>query len=172
MRRTFEERLNIVNQAKFGRPIRELARENHLKEGKVLEWARKYDRYGESGLKRQPNIRATGEIKEELVRLILDKGVPLSHVIIDRVVSRTALESWVRLVRKQGYTALHRQPQCGRPVKDMGRAKKKEPQTELEKLQAENARLKAENALLKKVKALVEEQQARAQLNGQQPSKD
>ena len=116
MRRTFEERLNIVNQAKFGKPIRELARENHLKEGKVLEWVRKYDRYGESGLKRQPK--------------------------------------------------------CGRPVKDMGRAKKKEPQTELEKLQAENARLKAENALLKKVKALFEEQQARAQLNGQQPSKD
>ena len=166
MRSTFEERLEIVSQAQSGKPIRQLARENCLKEGKVLEWVRKYDRYGESGLKRQPNIRATGEIKEELVRLILDKGVPLSHVVIDRVVSRTALEGWVRLVRKQGYTALHRQRKCGRPVKYMGRPKKKEPQSELEKLQAENARLKAENALLKKVKALVEEQQARAQLNG------
>jgi len=172
MKRTFEERFKIVSQAKSGKPIRQLARENHLREGKVLEWVRKYDRYGENGLKRQPNIRATGEIKEELVLLILEKGIPLSHVVIDRRVSRTALESWGRLVRKQGYAALHQQPQCGRPVKDMGRPKKKEPQSELEKLQAENARLKAENALLKKVKALVEEQQARTRLNGRQPSKD
>lgn len=52
----------------------------------------------------------------------------------------------------------------------MGRPKKKEPQTELEKLQAENLRLRAENALLKKVKVLVEEKQARARLNGQKPS--
>ena len=150
----------------------QLAREYGLKQTKIIEWVRKYARYGKEGLTRQPNICATGEIKEELVRLILEKGIPLSYIVIDHRVSRTSLESWVRLVRKQGYPALHRQSRRGRPAQDMGRPKKKAPQTELEKLQAENARLKAENALLKKVKALVEEQQARAQLNGQQPSED
>ena len=54
----------------------------------------------------------------------------------------------------------------------MGRPKKREPRTELEKLQAENLRLRAENALLKKVKALVEDQRARARLNGQEPSRN
>ena len=52
----------------------------------------------------------------------------------------------------------------------MGRPKKKEPQTELERLQAENLRLKAENALLKKAKALVEAKKAQALLNGHGPS--
>jgi cell division protein FtsB len=52
----------------------------------------------------------------------------------------------------------------------MGRPKKREPQTDIEKLQAENLSLRAENALLKKVKALVEEQKVRARLNGQKPS--
>jgi cell division protein FtsB len=54
----------------------------------------------------------------------------------------------------------------------MARPKKKEAHTELERLQAENLRLRAENALLKKVKALVEEQEARARLNGQKPSRN
>lgn len=172
MERTFEERLDIVSLVQSGKPIKQLSKERGLHETKILEWVRKYARYGELGLKRQPNIRATGNIKEKLVRLILDKGIPLSHVVIDHSVSRTALESWVRLVRKQGYTALHQQLRRGRIPKDMGRPKKKEPQSELKILQAENARLKAENALLKKVKALVEEQEARARLSGQKPSKD
>lgn len=172
MSHTFEERLLIVSQVNLGKPISHLSREYHIKENKILEWVRKYCRYGEDGLKRQPNIRATGDIKENLVRLILEKGIPLAHIVIDHCVSRTALESWVRLVRKEGYTALHRQSIRGRLPQAMGRPKKRSPQTELEKLQEENARLKAENALLKKAKALVEEQQARAKLNGQQSSKN
>lgn len=56
------------------------------------------------------------------------------------------------------------------PAQSMGRPKKREPQTDIEKLQAENLSLRAENALLKKVKALVEEQKVRARLNGQKPS--
>lgn len=54
----------------------------------------------------------------------------------------------------------------------MGRSKKLEPETELEKLQAENDRLRAENALLKKVKVLVKEREARERKSGQKPSKN
>ena len=39
----------------------------------------------------------------------------------------------------------------------MGRPKKKEPMTELEKLQRENELLRAENAYLKKLRALMTE---------------
>ena len=112
------------------------------------------------------------DFKEKGVRLILEKGVLLSHVLIDYRISRTALESWVRLTRNKGYTALRQSQRRGRPPKDMGRPRKKEPQTELEKLQAENIRLRAENALLKKAKALVEEKKTRAHLNGQKASTD
>ncbi len=171
MARSFEERFNIVSQVKEGKPIRQLAREYGLHENKILEWVRKYDLYGDEGLKKQPNTKASGKYKEKLVRLFLEKGVTLSQIVVQHRVSRTAIEGWVRQARKYGYDVLYMEKPRGRPPKDpMARPKKKEPQTELEKLQAENLRLKAENALLKKVKALVEEQQPRARLNGQKPS--
>jgi hypothetical protein len=52
----------------------------------------------------------------------------------------------------------------------MGRPKKKEPQTELERLQARVRWLEAENALLKKAKALMEEEESRQKGSGQKPS--
>ena len=172
MKRTFEERLSIVRKAKKGIPIARLSREHKLNESKILEWVRKIDLYGEDGLKKQPNIKATPEFKREIVRKILEKGLTLAQIVVEYRISRTALESWVRTVRKYGYDALiskHR----GRPPKDkMARPKKKAPQTELELLQEENLRLRAEVALLKKVKALVREEKAQAQRNGQQPSKN
>jgi cell division protein FtsB len=53
----------------------------------------------------------------------------------------------------------------------MGRPKKQEPQTELEKLQARVQWLEAENALLKKAKALMEEKESRKQSFGRRSSK-
>lgn len=172
MKHTFEEKLQIVSQVKNGKPIRHLACAHHIHEKMILEWVHKYDLLGESGLHKRPNIRATPEVKEEIVRQVIEKMIPLSHIVLQYGVSRTTLESWVRIARSEGYQALHHQKKRGRPPKDMGRPKKREPQTELEKLQAENARLRAENALLKKVKALVREREAREHLSGRQPSKD
>ena len=53
----------------------------------------------------------------------------------------------------------------------MGRPKKKEPETELEKLQARVHWLEAENALLKKAKALMEEEESRLRGSGHRPSR-
>lgn len=108
MRRSLEERLNIVSQAKTGKPIHKLSREHGLYEDKILEWVRKYDRYGEDGLKKQPNVHVSGEFKEVLVRQILEKGIPLAHVLVESRVSRSALELWVREIRKNGYQILYR----------------------------------------------------------------
>ena len=172
MKRTFEERLIIVRKAKKGIPVAHLSREHKLNESKILEWVRKFDLYGEEGLKKQPNIKATPEFKREIVRKILEKGLTLAQIVVEYRISRTALESWVRTVRKYGYEALISKTR-GRPPKyNMARPKKKVPQTELELLQEENLRLRAEVALLKKVKALVREEKAQAQRNGQQPSKN
>jgi len=54
----------------------------------------------------------------------------------------------------------------------MGKSKKHEPETELEKLQAENIRLRAETARLKKVMALVKEIETRELMSRQKPSKN
>ena len=171
MKYSYEQRLLIVSRVKQGEAIAHLSKEYHINETQILAWVRMWNRYGRSGLEQQPHCRPTPALKEKAVRLILEKGVPLSHVRIEYRIGKTALQRWVATVRKYGYEALLSTKRRGRPPKDpMARPKKKEPQTELEKLQAENLRLRAENALLKKVKALVEEQKARARLNGQKPS--
>lgn len=53
----------------------------------------------------------------------------------------------------------------------MGRPKKEEPETELEKLQTRVRRLEAENALLKKAKALMEEEESGQRGSGHRPSR-
>jgi transposase len=169
---TFGEKLDIVSQVRKGTPILRISRERCIREGMILEWVRKYNLHGESGLLKRANINATPDFKEAVVRLVLEKGVPLTQVVLEYKVSKTALELWVRSVRAEGYAVLYKQKPNGRPPKGMGRSKKLEPETELEKLQAENARLRAENALLKKVKALVQEREARERMSGQKPSKN
>ena len=63
------------------------------------------------------------------------------------------------MYRKGGYDALRDIKPIGKGHLGMGRTKKKEPVTELEKLQRENELLRAENAYLKKLKALVTERE-------------
>lgn len=171
MKYSYEQRLVIVQRVKQGEAIAHLSKEYHINETQILAWVRMWDRYGRSGLEKQPHCRATPALKEKVVRLILEKGVPLAHVRIEYRIGKTALQRWVSLVRHYGYESLHQEKKRGRPHKNqMARPKKKEPQTEFERLQAENLRLRAENALLKKVKTLVEKEEARVRLNGQKPS--
>lgn len=103
MKYTFEKKLNIVSRVKAGCPIRQLAKENNLHENKILDWVRLYDRYGVDILRKHPKIKPTSDFKEQVVREILEKGLPLSHALIKYRISRTALEGWVRTVRKHGY---------------------------------------------------------------------
>ena len=144
---TFEEKLEIVSQVHSGKPILRISRELRISKVMILEWVRKYNLYGERGLLKQPNVRATADFKEEIVRTILEKEVPLVQVVLQYGVSKSALESWVKLVRVHGYAVLHQQKNRGGPPNDMSKSKKHEPETELEKLQAENTRLRAEIAL-------------------------
>ena len=169
---SFETKLNLVSKVKNGIPLRELSRSYQIDVKILREWVRKYDLYGEQGLKKQSNTRATGQIKELLVRKVLEELIPLPLVALEYEVSRSALKSWIRLVRQHGYTILYQKNKRGRPPTNMKNSKKSEPKTELEQLQAENERLRAENALLKKVKALVEAREARERMTGLKPSKN
>ncbi len=171
MKRTFTEKLNIVSQSLSGVPHKRLCEQYHLGQHYLENLIDRYRKYGEKGLLRKRYNAISFERKAQLVRDFLENGVTLRQICIENEISRTTFESWIRMVSTKGYESLHQKKRRGRPPKDfMGRPKKNEPQTELEKLQAENFRLRAENALLKKVKALVEEQKVRARLNGQKPS--
>src|ERR1700751_361088 len=130
---TFEKKLDIVSQVKKGKPILRISREGHIREGMILEWVRKYDLYGESGLSKQPNVKPTPDFKEEVVRLVMEKKVPLNQVVLEYRISKTALERWVRAVLVEGYAVLHQQKNPGRLPKCLGRSKKFEPETEVEK---------------------------------------
>ncbi|TBO35977.1 helix-turn-helix domain-containing protein, partial [Pedobacter kyonggii] len=79
---TFEEKLDIVSHVIKGTPILWLSRERRISKDMILEWVRKYNLHGESGLRKQANIKSTSDFKEEVVRLIIEKGVPLRQVVL------------------------------------------------------------------------------------------
>ena len=165
----FEERLNIISRLQSGEPLESLCKELKIDKKMVRLWYLRYKKYGEDGIRGTRYSHYTADEKLTIVKEFVEKGVFLQTLCLQYDLSRATIKTWVRLYR-QGLSLENRKR--GRPPKDpMARPKKKESQTELERLQAENLRLKAENALLKKVKALVEEQEARARLNGQKPSR-
>ena len=164
----FEERLKIVSRLQSGEPLRSLCKELKMDKKNVRLWYLRYKKYGEEGLRGIRYSHYTSDEKLAIVKEFLEKGVTLQELCLRYDLSSSTIKTWVRLYR-QGLSLENRKR--GRPL-GMARPKKKEAQTELERLQAENLRLRAENALLKKVKALVEEQEARARLNGQKPSRN
>ena len=165
----FEERLNIVSRLLSGEPLESLCKELKMDKKMVLLWYLRYKKYGDEGLRGIRHSHYTRDKKLAIVKEFVENGVILQELCLQYDLSRSAIKSWVRMYR-QGLSLENRRR--GRPPKEpMARPKKKEAQTELERLQAENLRLRAENALLKKVKTLVEEQEARARLNGQKPSR-
>ena len=166
----FEERLKIVSRLQSGEPLRSLCKELKMDKKNVRLWYLRYKKYGEEGLRGIRYSHYTSDEKLAIVKEFLEKGVTLQELCLQYDLSSSTIKTWVCLYR-QGLSLENRKR--GRPPREpMARPKKKEAETELERLQAENLRLRAENALLKKVKALVEEQEARARLNGQKPSRN
>jgi len=134
----------------------------------------KYQRGGPAALIQKKYLRADGSLKEQIVRDVQENFLTLYEASVKYDVSATRLSIWLRTVRERGYSALYEYKIPGRPLKNMGRPKKKKPEemTELERLRYENECLRAENALLKKVRALVEEREARLRGTGRKPSKN
>lgn len=52
-----------------------------------------WDRYGRSGLEQPPHCRSTVKLKEETVRLILEKNVS-AYVRVEHKMGKTALQRW------------------------------------------------------------------------------
>ena len=133
-----------------------------------------YQERGPAALVKKQYVKADGAFREKVVRDIEKNPISLPEATIKYNVSVSRLLAWRRIVREYGYDALYLRKPRGRPPKNMGRPKKKEPEemTELERLRYENECLRAENALLKKVRALVEEREARLRGTERKPSKN
>jgi transposase-like protein len=171
MKHSIETRLLAVKKCLEGYSYRGVARELGIEAHDVSEWLVRYQRDGAKGLYKHPSKRADFAEKCKIVCEFAEKGVPLHRVCAENHVSQTTLHCWLRLFRKGGYEALRDIKPQGTGRKGMGRPKKQEPQTELERLRYENEYLRAEVALLKKVRALMEEKEKRLHEIGRKPSK-
>lgn len=167
MNHCYEEKLSVVSEITRGKGLKAVCRDRHLDRHMVEGWLGRYRLYGKEGLlTRTSGSRLSPSEKEAIVLEHTEKGVSLSRLSLRYDVDRGTIKSWLRRYRSEGSLLYHDLRHR------MMRAKKKGPQTELERLREENLLLRAENALLKKVRALVEEQEARARPNGQEPSTD
>ena len=163
MEHSLKEKLKAIELCKRGIPPTRVAKILGVSRNVVVVWYELFKNEGVPGLQRLPyNCRYNFEEKCHIVCEIDKKHVPLHVVSAKYHVSRSTLHCWVSLARKEGYDAL-KEVKYGRKYGrkhssnhiSMGRSKKKEPITELEKLQRENELLRAENAYLKKLRALM-----------------
>lgn len=166
-RHSLEERIKAVKMVAKGMAPRAVGRQLGIDHHYVAEWCAKYRLMGEAGLQKTPHKHFKFEEKCEIVCNYQKKIVPLHDICAKYNVSQSQVTIWCRIVREQGYEGLRNIKNRGRPPKnqDMGRPKKREPQTELEKLQRELEYLRAENAYLKKLRALVLEKEAQKRKN-------
>ena len=100
MKYGYRVRLAIVKRVKQGEAISHLSEAYSVSRNKIREWVQMWDKYGCSGLKYQPHSRPTRALKEKIVRLILERGVPLTQVRVEYRICRTTLYCWVNTVRK------------------------------------------------------------------------
>ena len=132
----------------------------------------KYLQEGRSALHRKKKFKANFALRKRIVLDIEENHITLHAASLKYGVSSTGIETWLRMYRQGGFSALEGIKKRGRPP-GMGRPRKNsKPLTELERLQKENQELKTEIALLKKVRALVEERNARLREIGRGPSKN
>ena len=156
---SLEEKLDVIKMHENGAGIKRIAKRLGLCKSLITLWLEQYKQHGKDGFMRLPyNCRYNFEEKCQIICEIEEKYVPLHVVSAKYRVARSTLRCWRQIVRRDGYEAL-REVKYGRKYASMGRPKKKEPVTELEKLQRENELLRAENAYLKKLKALMTERE-------------
>jgi len=171
MKHSYEKRLLAVKKCLKGFPPETVGREFGIHPTYVATWLECYLRDGIAGIQKRPSKHTDFVEKCKIVCEYAEKGVPLHRICAEYHVSISAVRRWTQIFRHGGYEALRDIKPQGKGRKGMGRPKKQEPQTELERLRYENEYLRAENALLKKVRALMEEKEKRLHEIGRKPSK-
>lgn len=169
---SFETRLQSVLRYLAGESADRISKDTGIDDHYIVLYATRYKTYGASGLFRQPNVKATYELKLEIIEAVETKLLSLSDISVQYGVSISSIKKWLSISRRYGIRSLSEIKPRGRPSKDMAKQQSKDPLSELEKLQAEVRYLRAENDLLKKVKALVEKKDVQNKKSGHKPSKN
>jgi transposase len=167
---SLSEKLEVIKDYQLGYGSITISHNRKIADSLVRRWIRVYQAQGLNGFEKQSRKTVSADIKQHAIKEIYEKDLSFETVALKYHVSISAVYSWFQRVKKHGYSSLLTIKQ-GRPTKFMGRPKKKEPETELEKLQEELLYLRAENALLKKLKALEEERIVHASAKQSKPSK-
>lgn len=165
---TTEIKLKAVQMYRRGKGSSVIGRELGVSRSQVRRWVNQYKTNGAEVLSSH-NRYVPVEKKKEFVREVLDKHLSCEQTALKHGVGRSSLARWVAMVRQSGDIGVleRRERKTGT---QMGRPRKHEPQTELEKLKLENEYLKAEVALLKKMQALLDSKKAQNKRTGRAPS--
>src|SRR6266568_3418608 len=139
------EKLRVIELYQLGHGSTSISRDLSVPLTIVKNWIRVYQAHGALGFENKSCKPTSPVIKAQAVREVLDKSLSFEVVALKYQVSNSAIYTWTQMVKLHGYAALS-SIKKGRPSNGMGRPKKKEPETELEKLQAELRYLRAENA--------------------------
>jgi transposase len=156
---TQSDKLKVVGMYEDGYGCRIISRETGIRENLIAFWLRCYRELGLSGLQKRSNPRLSDKLKYEIVCEIRTKRLSLQAASIVYGISMTALWQWQKKFLSNDSSVITVVSELGCLNKQMGRPKKKPPQSEFEKLQLEVLELKAELAFLKKVRALVEQRE-------------
>lgn len=166
LKHSYSDKIKVVELYKQGYGSTHISKMLNINVTVVKTWLCIYRSKGVVGFEKAQKRLLSIDLKEQVVRDVLENLLSFPSVALKYGVSQSAAYQWVKLVKEEGFSSL-KVTQQGRPPKDMGRPRKKQPETELEKLEAELRYLRAENAYLKKVRALVQERLLRE--SGKQP---
>ena len=167
----YSEKMKVVDLYTQGYGSTSISKELSINESVVEIWLRLYRSKGLSGFEKHPRRSYSIDLKESVVRDVLNNCLSFPSVALKYAIDQSTAFRWVQLVKEEGFSSLKETKQ-GRPTNEMGRPKKKPPETEIEKLEEELRYLRAENAYLKKVRALVQERLLRESGKQPKPSKN
>ena len=165
---TTEIKMKAVQMYRQGKGCTTISRMIGMHSSQVQRLVNLYNANGAEGLSSH-NRYVPVEKKKAVVREVLGKCLSCEQKALKYGVGRSSLARWVALVRQAGGIDVLERHERKTGIQ-MGRPKKQEPQTELEKLKLENEYLRAEVALLKKMQALLDSKKAQNKGTGRAPS--
>lgn len=130
---TSTKKLKVISLHQEGYGSRFISHKLSISEAHLKRLINRYRHYGKSGLERLPTMQFSSLFKQEVVERVLKKCLSCEQVALHYNINPTSVYKWVCQVKAGGYASLSIVKPKGRPPKIMGRAKKLQPQTELEK---------------------------------------
>lgn len=165
-----DDKINMVSLHRSGMKKADICRLYNIDKKNLSMILMSYDRYGLSGLDKQPH-KLYSDLKKRAV--LSDYGLKLlslPEIAVKHRISLQTLKDWIRKDREGRLFVVKNRNQSRISMgKKQIEKEKKDIDKDKEELLRELKYLRTENALLKKVRALVEKK-SRKKENGLQPS--